>query len=137
MYHLCINPLRGNPGRQPEKNPPSHLIMAHIAKKHILHIAVVHMAATDESCSSTTLYMSKELDKTSPEAAANSCNKPKAGHNDRATVPSAVNTVPKLKRAKFEPKRRQQVANVRKKGACMRCRIKKLPVSAGVCFRPL
>ena len=98
---------------------------------------MVTMAATDESCSPATLYTSMELDETSPEAAPKPCNKPKAGHNARKTVPSAVNTVPKLKRAKFEPKRRQQVANVRKRGACMRCRIKKLIVSESVCFRPL
>lgn len=102
---------------------------------------MVTMAATDQSCSPATLYTSEELDSTSPEAAGETRNKPKAGHNarttNRRTVPSAVTTVPKLERAKFEPKRRQQVANVRKKGACMRCRIKKLPVGAGVCFWPL
>ena len=32
------------------------------------------------------------------------------------------------KRARFEPKRREQVADIRKKGACMRCRLKKLSV---------
>ena len=34
----------------------------------------------------------------------------------------------KRKRAKFDPKGRRKVAAVRKKGACMRCRILKIPV---------
>ena len=112
----------------------------------LLHIAVVlcmvTMAATDESRSPAMLYVSKELDNTSSNtlAGATSRNKRKAVNNTRTitsrTVPSVVTIVPKPKRAKFEPKRRQEVANVRKKGACMKCRIKKLRVSEGVCFWP-
>jgi len=33
------------------------------------------------------------------------------------------------KRRRFEPKRREEVANVRKKGACMLCRVRKVTVS--------
>jgi len=33
-------------------------------------------------------------------------------------------------RAKFNPKRRQEVENVRKRGACLRCRLLKIPVGA-------
>ncbi len=39
-------------------------------------------------------------------------------------------TVKNRKRAKFDERSRQKVANVRKKGACMRCRTLKIPVSA-------
>jgi hypothetical protein len=34
------------------------------------------------------------------------------------------------KRARFNPERRLQVQGVRKRGACMRCRLLKIPVSA-------
>ena len=110
-----------------------------------LHLAipcVVTMADTDESCSSATLYTSDELDNTSSntDATEDSRNKRKDSHNtrisSRRTAPSAVTIVPKPKRARFEAKRRQQVANVRKKGACLRCRIKKLPVRPVVWFWP-
>ena len=40
----------------------------------------------------------------------------------------ASDVEPKPKRAKFEPERRMEVANIRKRGACLRCRIMKLPV---------
>ncbi|CAD6577888.1 MAG: hypothetical protein ASARMPRED_008441 [Alectoria sarmentosa] len=108
----------------------------------LLHIAVVlcmvTMAATDESRSPAMLYVSKELDNTSSAslAAATSRNRRKAVDNARRiscrTVPSVTSIVPKPKRAKFEPRRRQEVANVRKKGACMRCRIKKLSCSGSL-----
>lgn len=96
------------------------------------------MAAIDESCSTVTLYTSKELDNTASDtdAAGISQNKRKADHNvpttSRCTAPSAPAIIPKPKRAKFDPRRRQEVANVRKKGACMRCRIKKLTCSGSL-----
>ena len=103
---------------------------------------MVTMAATDELCSPTTSCISEELDNTSPDtdAVGKPPNKRKTSHNPRttslSTARSAVTIVPKPKRAKFELKRRKQVANVRKQGACMRCRKKKLSVCAGVCFWP-
>ena len=99
---------------------------------------MVVIAALDVSCSSVVVISSEKLDNMSvgKVGAGESWNKSKSNHYDRTnirrTAESAV-TVPRAKRAKFEPRRRQQVANVRKKGACMRCRIKKLPVGAGVC----
>lgn len=80
------------------------------------------MANIDESCSPAMLFTSEELDITLPvtDAAAKSRDKRKVGHDvlttSRRITPSAVTIVPKPKRAKFEPWRRQQVANVRKKG---------------------
>ena len=100
------------------------------------------MAATDDLYSPTTSCISRALDNTSADtdAVGKSPNKRKTSHNARTTSPStaqsAVTIVPKPKRAKFELKRRKQVANVRKKGACMRCRKKKVSVGAGVCFWP-
>lgn len=82
---------------------------------------MVTMAATDESCSPAVLYTSEELGNTSPNtfAAGISQNKLKAGHINRTvssrTVPSVMARVPKPKRAKLEPKRGEQVANIRKK----------------------
>lgn len=114
-------------------------------KKYILHIAVacmVTMASTDASCSPATLSTFEELDNvwSNTAAAGQPQYKRKGSHNalitSRSTAPSAVTVVPKPKRARFEPRRRQQVANVRKKGACMRCRIKKRPVGADACFWP-
>ncbi len=117
----------------------------HWPKKYILHIAdvcMLTMAATDESCSPATSCTSEELDNTSPvtDAVGKSPEKRKTGRNARiishSTARSTVTIDSKHKRAKFEPKRRQQVAHVRKKGACLRSRIKKLSVGAGVCFWP-
>lgn len=41
----------------------------------------------------------------------------------------------KRKRAKFDESRRKKVANVRKKGACMRCRLLKISVSLFRCVK--
>ena len=46
-----------------------------------------------------------------------------------STFPASTDQDPRYKRAKFEdPKRRAEVAQVRKEGACMRCRWNKIPV---------
>ena len=98
------------------------------------------MAAFAVSYSPTMLFTSEMLENTSvnADAAGKSQVKSRANHDTRTTsrrtTQSEVTIVPKPKRAKFEPRRREQVANVRKKGACMRCRIKKLPVGADVFF---
>ena len=42
---------------------------------------------------------------------------------------TSVSSEPTHKRAIFDPKRRAEVARVRRKGACMRCRLSKSPVS--------
>ena len=41
----------------------------------------------------------------------------------------ASNAEPKPKRVKFEPERRIEVARIRKRGACLRCRVLKIAVS--------
>ena len=46
-----------------------------------------------------------------------------------ATLHTKIDEIPKSKRRKFEPKRRTEVAKVRKCGACMRC--KQLKISVG------
>ena len=46
-----------------------------------------------------------------------------------STFRVASNVEPKPKRGKFEPERRMEVAHIRKRGACLRCRIMKLAVS--------
>ena len=48
----------------------------------------------------------------------------------RATLNLEINEISKSKRRKFEPKRRMEVAKVRKLGACMRC--KQMKISAGI-----
>lgn len=46
-----------------------------------------------------------------------------------STFPTSIHQQPKPKRKKFEdPNRRAEVAQVRKEGACMRCRLNKIPV---------
>ena len=45
------------------------------------------------------------------------------------TFSVAAPTISKPKRAKFPPKRRQEVAEIRQKGACLRCRVLKMRVS--------
>lgn len=46
-----------------------------------------------------------------------------------STFPATAGQGTRCKRAKFEdPKRRAEVAQVRKEGACMRCRWNKIPV---------
>ena len=45
-----------------------------------------------------------------------------------STLALGVPTKGKRKRAKFDTEARKKVANVRKTGACLRCRILKLPV---------
>ena len=46
-----------------------------------------------------------------------------------STFSLASGVEPKRKRAKFEPERRIQVAHIRKRGACLRCRLMKIAVS--------
>jgi hypothetical protein len=46
-----------------------------------------------------------------------------------STLSLSSTATPKSKRAKFEPKRKNEVANVRKVGACFRCRQLKISVS--------
>ena len=69
-----------------------------------------------------------------PEATQRPSWKPK-----RPAAPDAIpglltlvptnSAAPKSKRAKFEPNRRHEVANIRKIGACIRCRQLKISVS--------
>ena len=46
-----------------------------------------------------------------------------------ATLNTEIDKIPKSKRRKFELKRRTEVAKVRKRGACIRC--KQMKISAG------
>ena len=124
--------------------PPAHpisKIMPDPRKKnlHPLHRAVVLCSVTMvEKCSLAPLYASAPLDATVPgtDAAKTSHHRrddgPGTRTSGRRVAPSAAKTVPGPQRARFDPRHRQQVADVRKRGACMRCRVKKLPVGAAV-----
>ena len=48
---------------------------------------------------------------------------------DQAPGPPADTQAPKKKRSKFSPIRRGEVANTRKKGACIKCHLGKIKVS--------
>ena len=55
--------------------------------------------------------------------------KTKNSQKGRCTFPASGGEGPSHKRAKFQdPRRRAEVAQVRKEGACMRCRWNKIPV---------
>ena len=56
-------------------------------------------------------------------------NGTKRGLPGTSTFRVASDVEPKPKRAKFELERRMEVAHIRKRGACFRCRIMKLAVS--------
>ncbi len=116
------------------------LMIERISLRLVLVLGIVIMAAIGESRSPTILATLEEMGNTTLDADAvgEPQYRSRGNHNTRPPgrpiAESAVAVFPKPKRAKFEPRRRQQVANVRKKGACMRCRIKKLPVGAGAYF---
>lgn len=47
---------------------------------------------------------------------------------ERPGTPNQSGSVSTVKRAKFEPKRRAEVAELRRRGACLKCRLSKTPV---------
>ena len=50
------------------------------------------------------------------------------GAFDQAPDPPADTQAPKQKRSKFSPNRRQEVAYIREKGACIKCHLGKIKV---------
>ena len=50
------------------------------------------------------------------------------------TMKSTEAQSPKLKRSKFQPERKEEVAKIRRIGACLRCRHLKIPVSRVVLY---
>ena len=66
---------------------------------------------------------------TAPEVQSRAPSSPHRAAPWYSTFSASTDQGPRYKRAKFEdPERRAEVAQVRKEGACMRCRKNKIPV---------